>query len=294
MIGRTRAGIGADAMHTVERMRLTGGGKVLEDEIRIEDPKILRAPWTVTVHFRRQDDYRRDDASTEAGPIPKRIFMKALFRAVCAAAMALPAAAHAALAADHPDFSGLWATERRTAMPMPPMTQEGMRLFARNKKAIAESDPAINLVLSCMPSGFPRSAMGTQPLAIFQSPKALAMAGEPTTGVAHLIYIGGVHASGLPPQIEGDAVAHWEGDTLVADTVNIFDGNFIDGSGIPHSKALHVVQRFRLMDGGNRLEETLVIEDPVVFTKPWPMTFDMVRTNFRPPEKFCNEARNAP
>jgi hypothetical protein len=174
------------------------------------------------------------------------------------------------------------------------MTPEGMRLFARNKKGIADSDPKIDMVLSCMPSGFPRSAMGTQPLAIFQSPKALAMAGEPTTGVAHLIYIGAVHAMGLPPQIEGDAVAHWEGGTLVVDTVNIFDGNFLDGGGIPHSKALHVVQRLHLADGGNRLEETLVIDDPVVFTQPWPMIFAMVRTNFRPPEKFCNEARNVP
>ena len=48
----------SDAMHTIERMRLTQNGRVLEDEIRIEDPKILRAPWMVTMHYRRLPDYR--------------------------------------------------------------------------------------------------------------------------------------------------------------------------------------------------------------------------------------------
>jgi hypothetical protein len=68
----------------------------------------------------------------------------------------------------------------------------------------------------------------------------------------------------------------------------------MDTSGVPQSKALHVVQRFRLIDGRKQLEEALTIEDPIVFTKPWSATFHFIRTNFRPPEKFCNEGRNVP
>ena len=177
---------------------------------------------------------------------------------------------------------------------MSPMTPEGERLWARNKKGIAESDPKINLGLSCMPPGFPRSAMGVQPIGIFQSPKALAMVGEGNDGVLHLIFIDAAHVPGIPPQVEGDAVAHWEGDTLVTDTANIFDGIFMESTGIPQSKALHVTQRLRLVNGGKTLEETLLIDDPVIFTNPWSAAFDFVRTNFRPPEKFCNENRNAP
>ena len=68
---------------------------------------------------------------------------------------------------------------------MAPMTPEGQRLWARNKKGIAESDPTINRGLNCMPPGFPRSTMGIQPVGIFQSAQALAMTGEGYDGQLH-------------------------------------------------------------------------------------------------------------
>ena len=220
-----------------------------------------------------------------------------LGRVLILSAIGTRALSATAAAAEYPNFSGLWAKTTDSSVErshMSPLTPEGERLYARNKKGIAETDPEIDKRLTCFPNGFPLNTMGIQPLGIFQSQKALAMVGEPTTGVLHIVYIDASHVSGLPPQIEGDAVGHWEGDTLVVDTTNIYDGTFMDGTGIPHSKVLHVVQRLRLVDGGKTLEEMLLIEDPVIFTKPWSATFDFVRTNFQPPEKFCNEARNAP
>jgi hypothetical protein len=65
------------------------------------------------------------------------------------AAGALPAGA--APSSEHPDFSGIWAKTTQRAVEfahMPPLTTEGRRLWARNKKGIAESDPNINKGLS--------------------------------------------------------------------------------------------------------------------------------------------------
>jgi hypothetical protein len=108
------------------------------------------------------------------------------------------------------------------------------------------------------------------------------------------------HPAHVTPSWNGDSVGHYEGDTLVIDTVGIKvrPGSMIDMYGTPHSEALHVVERYRLVDGktaiaaqqrsekeygrpttepvyvdfdytGKGLEVQFTVEDPGVFTRPW-------------------------
>jgi hypothetical protein len=93
--------------------------------------------------------------------------------------------------------------------------------------------------------------------------------------------LGGAHPSRGDAIIywNGDEIAHWEGDTLVVDTVNLNDRTFVDATGLPHSTALHVTERLRLLDGGNELEDVITLEDPVIFTKPWRARFVYERRN---------------
>src|SRR6266700_2723245 len=58
------------------------------------------------------------------------------------------------------------------------------------------------------------------------------------------------HPAPVTPSWYGDSVGHYEGDTLVIDTVGIKVGPFamVDMYGTPHSPALHVVERYRLVD----------------------------------------------
>jgi hypothetical protein len=59
------------------------------------------------------------------------------------------------------------------------------------------------------------------------------------------------HAANLVPSAMGDSVGHWEGDMLVIDTVGIKTDAFtsVDRFGTPQSEAMHVVERYRLIDG---------------------------------------------
>jgi hypothetical protein len=66
----------------------------------------------------------------------------------------------------------------------------------------------------------------------------------------------------------GHAIGHWEGDTLVVDTVGFNDKTWLDRVGHPHSEALHVVERFRRVDQ-NSLQDDITIEDPKAYTRPW-------------------------
>jgi hypothetical protein len=130
------------------------------------------------------------------------------------------------------------------------------------------------------------------------------------------------HPQRVTPSWYGDSVGHFEGDTLVVDTVGIKVGPFsmIDRFGTPYSESLHLVERFRLIDiaaakavmernerengrievngGGGRvdpndkgkaLQIAFTVEDPEVFTAPWSATVTY-RRNLEPwEERVCAE-----
>jgi hypothetical protein len=77
------------------------------------------------------------------------------------------------------------------------------------------------------------------------------------------------HPADVKPSWYGDSVGHYEGDTLVVDTVGITTKAYVDNYQTPHTEALHVVERYHLLDGGNTLEVNVLVEDPGAFTTPW-------------------------
>jgi hypothetical protein len=66
----------------------------------------------------------------------------------------------------------------------------------------------------------------------------------------------------------GDSIGHWEGDTLVVDTIGFNDKSWLDRAGRPHSDQLHVTERFQRMNE-NDLELDATIEDSKALAKPW-------------------------
>jgi hypothetical protein len=127
------------------------------------------------------------------------------------------------------------------------------------------------------------------------------------------------HPKNVKPSWYGDSVGHYEGDTLVVDTVGIkVDRPFamVDLYGTPYTKALHMVERYRLIDsdmakealdrnvkenfqgGGGRptpdphgkyLQIFYTIEDPGVFTTPWSATVTYSSIEIEWPETACAE-----
>ena len=77
------------------------------------------------------------------------------------------------------------------------------------------------------------------------------------------------HSENVKPSWTGESVGHYEGDTLVVDTIGINDKTYIDNFRTPHTEKLHVVERFRMIDDGKTLEANIRIEDPGAFTMPW-------------------------
>ncbi len=102
----------------------------------------------------------------------------------------------------------------------------------------------------------------------------------------------GAHQPDLDPTWYGDSIGHWEGDTLVVDTIGFNDKTELPG-GYRHTEALHVVERFRRLTF-DHLDYQATIEDPNVFEKPWmvhrtlPLRTDLERVD----EFICENNRD--
>src|SRR5216684_6144537 len=123
---------------------------------------------------------------------------------------------------------------------------------------------------SCWPKGvtaFLLSPM-TQPMFFVQGPKEVVMILTSFNDVRR-IYLADKHSANVKTSWYGESIGHYEGDTLVVDTIGLDDRTFIDGFGTPHTKELHVIERFHLIDGGETLEVNVHVEDPGAFTMPW-------------------------
>ena len=91
----------------------------------------------------------------------------------------------------------------------------------------------------------------------------------------HQIFTDGrPHDKTLGPLWMGDSIGHWEGNTLVVDTVNFNDKTWVDRMGHPHSEALHVIERIRRVNH-DQLVDDLTIEDSKAYTKPWTAQLDI-------------------
>jgi hypothetical protein len=100
--------------------------------------------------------------------------------------------------------------------------------------------------------------------------------------------------------LEGDSRGRWEGDTLVVETTNFSDRNWIATSaasgrikGIPQTTALRIVERFTRV-GPDRIDYEARIEDPGVFTRPWTLAFPLMRDDeYHIYEYACHEGNRA-
>ena len=79
------------------------------------------------------------------------------------------------------------------------------------------------------------------------------------------IYLNKFHSEHVRPSWYGESVGHYEGDTLVVDTIGMNDQTWIDNYRTPHSDKLRTVERFHLTNHGKSLEVNLHVEDAGVY-----------------------------
>jgi len=205
------------------------------------------------------------------------------------------------------DLSGVWFDDRPRPVTTnerywifkfnaeePPMTAWGQARYDATKSSfgtraypLAETnDP---LYHTCTPPGLPRVYLHPFPIQIVQTPGEVLVLFE-YDSIRHQIFTDGrAHDTALGPLWMGDSIGHWEGDTLVADTVNFNDKTWLDRIGHPHSDALHIIERFRRKDH-EHLDLDITIEDTKAYTKPWSTHIEFgLRPKWTLQEQFCED-----
>jgi hypothetical protein len=141
----------------------------------------------------------------------------------------------------------------------------------------------------CWPTGVPAMLLNPIRLMFIQTPKEVWMIQQADHRVRR-IYLNQPHSANLKPTWYGESVGHYEGgDTLVVDTIGMNDKSFVDSYRTPHTTALHVVERFRVTDGGRMLEADFTVDDPGAFNMPWSAGKRWKRVSGVIPEEACAE-----
>jgi hypothetical protein len=121
----------------------------------------------------------------------------------------------------------------------------------------------------CWPVGVPGFLLlPATPVYFMQTPKEVVMVWMQDHQVRH-VYLDVPHSAGAKPSWFGESVGRYDGDTLVVDTLGLSSRTFVDNYQTPHTEALHVVERFHLVDAGKTLEVNAHVEDAGAFTTPW-------------------------
>ena len=142
---------------------------------------------------------------------------------------------------------------------------------------------------ACWPAGVPGFHLyGFQPLYFVQTPSEVVMIYSNDQQVRR-VYLNVPHSANPKASWYGESVGHYDGDMLVVDTVGLNDKTFIDNFRTPHTDKLHVVERFRLVDGGKAMQVDITFEDPDAFNAPWSVTQRYDRIQGPMAEEICAE-----
>jgi hypothetical protein len=186
-----------------------------------------------------------------------------------------PDAGDWAALADLPDFSGVWERGggggfgRGGGTPLSPTPEyEALRAELRASTVPGQS-------ANCLPPGMPGIMSQPYPMEFLLTPGKVTIVIEAYTQVRH-IYTDGRELPEYPdPLFFGTSVGHWEGDTLVVESVG-FNELVTIGQGLPHSDQMKITERIRLT-GDDTMQIETTITDPEALTAPYTTTATFAR-----------------
>jgi hypothetical protein len=208
-----------------------------------------------------------------------------------------------AQAADPPDLNGGWAryggfsrtpidpklaaprAEKMQLKPQYAKPYEARR--AKEEESDKNGEPIAAPGVDCLPYGMPEMMSAIYPLEILQTPRQVTIIAEAMSQVRR-IYIDKPQAKigDVPPGYYGRSVGHWEGDTLVVDTIGVKE-SVVGHNEMPHSDQMRITERFHLVSP-DVLHDQITVDDPVVLEKPWIFTFAYRRLpNYEMLEYVC-------
>jgi hypothetical protein len=140
----------------------------------------------------------------------------------------------------------------------------------------------------CWPTGVPLILTMRENIQLLQQPDKVTIIYQRDHVVRH-IYLNVPHPKNPRPSWYGSSVGHYEGDTLVVDTIAMNGKARADRYGSFSTEQLHVTERYHLADNGQALQVDFTVEDPGTFNTAWNGTQKYRRTRGPFEEVVCAE-----
>jgi hypothetical protein len=168
--------------------------------------------------------------------------------------------------AQTPNLAGVWRPNpvadiaKHVDVPFLPWAKAK---FQQNSGTHSETDRR------CLPPGVPRIMSQARPFEIVQTAGRIMFLYEGGGHVWRQVWMDGrAHPNDPNPDWLGHSIGHWDGSTLVVDTVGFNDKTWLDDAGHPHTEQLHVIERFtRTAPAAMKYE--VVIDDPGAYARSW-------------------------
>lgn len=181
-----------------------------------------------------------------------------------------------------PDWSGVWnpnitdqnAQIKTNPVPWKPEVEARVNQLAAEEKA---GRPR-GLFVDCLPEAMPAwMLISHNAMEVLFTPGRVTLLGEADGNRLRRIYTDGRgHPADPDPTFHGHSIGHWEGTTLVVDTVGVLPQTYLaigEAVGVPNNGDLHVIERIHLSEKDKDvLADDLEIIAPHVLTKPWKTT----------------------
>jgi L-ascorbate metabolism protein UlaG (beta-lactamase superfamily) len=186
------------------------------------------------------------------------------------------------------DFNGEWSPTGVGGGNKLLLPGEEISLTTFGAQQYNKIDEADSPAYLCQPYGPNRMMTSALPFRMFVQEKTIGMIFEHID--YRLIYMNGKHPDDILdyPEWEGHSVGHWEGDTLVVDTIGMREESWLDSNGLQHSAKLHMVERYT-KTSPDTFVWIVTIDDPVYFTKPFTYANNFERDDFRIVPDRCED-----
>ncbi len=187
-----------------------------------------------------------------------------------------------------PDWQGIWELNWRAggglgaARPAPPkLTPAAQAKLDAYKKAQESGKDLQPDQANCLPPGMPGMMTQPYPIEFLYSPGKVAIATEAYMQLRQVFTDGRAHPKDPDPLFNGHSTGHWEGDTLVVDTVGFVPWSMLS-PGVGHGEDMHIVERIR-RTGPEVIEIKQTITDPKVLAEPWTVShfYKLVKDDLR-------------
>ncbi|HEY0339511.1 MAG TPA: hypothetical protein VGC34_01785, partial [Steroidobacteraceae bacterium] len=152
----------------------------------------------------------------------------------------------------------------------PKLTPEYAARFEKYRAAQKEGEHQQTDTANCVPPGMPQIMTQPYPVEFLFTPGKVTVAVEAYSQMRRIYVDGRPHMEDPDPTYQGDSIGHWEGDTLVVDSIGFIPDSYI-APGTNHSDQMRIEERIRRV-APDTMQIDTTISDPKALLEPWKVT----------------------